>query len=185
MRIAKEMTRPDPDGRSTVSIGHHDRFLIAQPMHYMDPQWHIASALMAGASLVILDGFHPTTFWDAIREHRITIFYCLGAMPTLLLKMPAHADDRNHLVRAILCSAIPPDLHLELERRWGAPWFELYGMTETGVDIRVRAAEHDELLGTACIGRPAFDREAGILDDDGQAASGRLAGSNSRCAAPG
>ncbi len=168
IRIAKEMTLPDPDGRSTVSIGHHDRFLIAQPMHYMDPQWHIASALMAGATLVILDGFHPSTFWDAIREHRVTIFYCLGAMPTLLLKMPAHADDHNHLVRAILCSAIPPDLHTELERRWGAPWFELYGMTETGVDIRVRAAEHDELLGTACIGRPALDREAGILDEEGR-----------------
>ena len=162
------MTLPDPDGRSTVSIGHHDRFLIAQPMHYMDPQWHIASALMAGATLIILDGFHPSTFWDAIREHRVTIFYCLGAMPTLLLKMPAHADDHNHLVRAILCSAIPPELHSELERRWGAPWFELYGMTETGVDIRVRAAEHDELLGTACIGRPALDREAGILDDEGR-----------------
>ncbi|OBF16797.1 hypothetical protein A5727_12670 [Mycobacterium sp. ACS4331] len=168
IRIAKEMTLPDPDGRSTVSIGHHDRFLIAQPMHYMDPQWHIASALMAGATLVILDGFHPSTFWDAIREHRVTIFYCLGAMPTLLLKMPAHADDHNHLVRAILCSAIPPELHSELERRWGAPWFELYGMTETGVDIRVRAAEHDELLGTACIGRPALDREAGILNDEGR-----------------
>lgn len=163
-RIAREMTRPDEDGRTDVRIGHDDRFLIAQPMHYMDPQWHLATALMSGATLVVLDGFHPSTFWDVVRAHDVSIFYCLGAMPTLLHKMAPTALDRSHSVRAVLCSAIPPNLHTALEERWGAPWYELYGMTETGVDIRTRAADHDAALGTGCIGHPAPDREARILD---------------------
>lgn len=167
-RIARELTRSDKDGRTDVRIGHDDRFLIAQPMHYMDPQWHLATALMSGATLVVLDGFHPSSFWDAVRAHRVSIFYCLGAMPTLLHKMAPTALDRSHSVRAVLCSAIPPNLHSALEDRWGAPWYELYGMTETGVDIRTRAADHDAALGTGCIGRPAPDREVRILGPDAQ-----------------
>ena len=46
-------------------------------------------------------------------------------------------------------------------------WFEAFGMTETGADIRVTPADHDELVGTGCLGRPAAHREV-RLDDDGQ-----------------
>ncbi|MFD9663182.1 class I adenylate-forming enzyme family protein [Rhodococcus sp. NPDC059968] len=167
LRIAEEMTRPDEDGSTEVAIRHEDHMLIAQPMYYMDPFWHIATILRAGATLTILDGFHPSTFWADIRRHHITIFYCLGAMPTLLLKMPETGDDKNHSVRAILCSAIPPRRHQELEDRWGAPWYELYGMTETGVDIRVRARDHDAAMATTCIGKAGVGREATILDSNG------------------
>lgn len=167
LRIAEEMTRPDEDGSDAVSIRHEDRMLVAQPMYYMDPFWHIATVLRAGAHLTILDGFHPSTFWSDVRRHDTTIFYCLGAMPTLLLKMPESAHDTDHSVRAILCSAIPPLRHRELEKRWGAPWYELYGMTETGVDIRVRVGDHDAAVGTNCIGRAGVGREAAILDCDG------------------
>ncbi len=40
-------------------------------------------------------------------------------------------------------------------------------MTETGADIRVGAEEHDALVGTGCLGRPAAHREVRV-DDDGQ-----------------
>lgn len=97
----------------------------------------------------------------------MTYFYCLAAMPTLLLKMTPDPADRDHRVRAVQCSAIPPALHAELEARWGVPWFEAFGMTETGADIRVSPADHDELVGSGCLGRPAAHREV-RLDDDGQ-----------------
>jgi len=97
----------------------------------------------------------------------VTYFYCLAAMPTLLLKMPADPRDRDHRVRAVQCSAIPPALHAELEGRWGVPWFEAFGMTETGADIRVSPDDHDELVGSGCLGRPAAHREV-RLDEDGQ-----------------
>jgi hypothetical protein len=31
-----------------------------------------------------------------VRQHRVTYFYYLGAMPTLLLRMPADPADRDH-----------------------------------------------------------------------------------------
>lgn len=151
----------------TPKLDHHDVLVTAQPFHYIDPQWNVAVALLIGARLVIVDRFHPSTFWDCIRRHEVTYFYCLGLMPTLLLKMPASELDRQHCVRAISCSAIPAHLHRELESRWGVPWYESFGMTETGADLGVNAEEHDQLLGTGCLGRPRKHRQAAIVDQEG------------------
>ena len=144
-----------------------DRMLTAQAMSYMDPQWNVAASLVSGASLVILDGFHPSTFWDRVREHDVTYFYCLAAMPILMLTTPPHPQDREHRVRVVQCSAIPPARHAELEERWGTPWFEVFGMTETGGDIHVTEFEHDALVGSGAIGVAKPGREARIVDNDG------------------
>jgi carnitine-CoA ligase len=148
-------------------LSERDVMLTAQPFHYIDPQWNVAAALLAGAELVVLDGFHPSSFWAKVRQHRVTYFYCLGAMPSLLLRMPADPADRDHPVRAVQCSAIPPGLHADLEERWGVPWYEAFGMTETGADLRVTEADHDELVGTGCLGLPARHRRVQILGADG------------------
>ena len=150
-------------------LGRDDVMLTAQPFYYMDPQWNVACALMAGCELVVLDRFHPSSFWSKVREHGATWFYCLGTMPLMLLKQPPDPADRDNQVRMIMCSAIPPARHAEIEERWGAPWHEAFGMTETGGDLAVSREEHDALVGTGSIGRPMEGREAAIHDDDGGA----------------
>jgi crotonobetaine/carnitine-CoA ligase len=149
-------------------LSERDVMLTAQPFHYIDPQWNVAAGLLSGAEVVILDGFHPSSFWSKVRAHDVTYFYCLGAMPTLLLRMPADPADRDHRVRAVQCSAIPPALHRELEERWGVGWYEAFGMTETGGDLRVTDADHDELVGTGCLGRPVSYRKVQIVDAEDQ-----------------
>jgi crotonobetaine/carnitine-CoA ligase len=149
------------------AISADDVILTAQPFHYVDPQWNVAVGLASGAALVVLDRFHPSTFWDKVRQYRVTWFYCLGLMPALLARQPASTLDRRHHVRAISASAIPRELHAEVERRWGTPWFEAFGMTETGGDLRVSEVDHDELVGTGCVGTPAPGREAMIADASG------------------
>jgi crotonobetaine/carnitine-CoA ligase len=68
-------------------------------------------------------------------------------------------------VRVVHASAIPPELHKALEQRWGVPWFEAFGMTETGSDIRLEPEDHDECVGTGCLGRPVPGRQARIVDE--------------------
>lgn len=150
------------------AVGEDDVLLTAQPFHYIDPQWNVALGLAGGATLVVADRFHPSTFWAKVREHGVTWFYCLGLMPALLLRQPPHEDDRHHRVRAVCASAIPRELHAELEQRWGVPWYEAFGMTETGGDLRVSEADHDAAVGTGCIGRPTRDREVMIAGEDGK-----------------
>ncbi|MBP2325144.1 crotonobetaine/carnitine-CoA ligase [Kibdelosporangium banguiense] len=148
------------------NLNDQDTMLTAQPFHYIDPQWNVVAALLSGARLVVLDGFHPSSFWAKVREHKVTYFYCLGAMPALLLKMPSDPADRDHHVRVIQSSAIPPSSHAELERRWGVKWYEAFGMTETGADIKITDEDHDAFVGTGCLGRPAARREAKIVDGE-------------------
>ena len=141
-----------------------DTILTSQPFHYVDPQWNLAVALLSGATLVVLDRFHPSTFWHKVRAHRVTWFYCLGVMPKLMLNTPPSPLDREHSVRRVVCSAIPRADHAVIERRWGVPWYEAFGMTESGLDIAVELADHDETLGTGCIGTPMPGREARVVD---------------------
>jgi crotonobetaine/carnitine-CoA ligase len=160
-------------GRSLVTgfphLDEHDVMLTAQPFHYVDPQWNVVAGLLAGAHLIVLDGFHPSTFWERVRTHRVTYFYCLASMPTLLLRTPPTSADAHHDVRAVQCSAIPVAQHAELERRWGVRWYEAFGMTETGADLRVTDADHDDLVGSGCVGAPVAHREARVVGEDGSA----------------
>ena len=121
-------------------------------------------ALLSGSTLVVLDRFHPSTFWRKVRDHRVTWFYCLGVMPKLMLNTPPSPLDRDHFVRRVVCSAIPRTDHAAIEARWGVPWYEAFGMTESGLDIAVELADHDETVGTGCIGTPMPGREVRVVD---------------------
>lgn len=151
-----------------LRLGPGKRVLTAQPFSYIDPLWNVVATLLSGAHLVVLDGFHPSTFMQEVAGWKVASFYCLGVMPTLLLKQPRGSWDRDHALERVVCSAIPPGLHRDIEERWGVPWFELYGMTETGVNIGVSDEEHDELVGTGCIGRPLAHCEASVVDEEGR-----------------
>jgi crotonobetaine/carnitine-CoA ligase len=146
-------------------IVEDDVLLTAQPFSYMDPQWNLATSLACGARLVVLDRFHPSTFWRSVVEHRATFFYCLGVMPRLMLKMEPHAEERDHHLRVVTCSGIPPALHRQLEERFGVPWLETYGMTEIGNAAAMRLEDHDGHVGSGAIGRATASRELRVVDD--------------------
>ena len=141
-----------------------DTILTSQPFYYVDPQWNLAVALLSGATLVVLDRFHPSTFLHKVRSHRVTWFYCLGVMPKLMLNTPPSRLDREHWVKRVICSAIPRADHADIEARWGVPWYEAFGMTESGLDIAVVLADHDGTVGTGCIGTAMPGREVRVVD---------------------
>ena len=147
-------------------LGQDDVLLTAQPFTYADPQWNTATALLAGAELVVLDRFHPSSFWAKLRAYRTTFFYCLGVMPTLLMKQPVDRDEREHRLRTVLCSGIPPNLHRAIEERWGVPWHEIYGLTECAFTTLDAPGEHAGHVGEACVGRAAPGRELRVVGPD-------------------
>jgi crotonobetaine/carnitine-CoA ligase len=141
--------------------------LTAQPFYYMDPQWNTVASLIGGAPLVILPRFSPSHFWSEVIKHNVTVLYLIGTMPFFLLKMPEEPSlERGHKLRVILCSGIHPKFHAELERRWGVPWREAFGMTETGVDLVV-PLEDFESVGSGAMGKPIATKEARVVDTDG------------------
>lgn len=151
---------------AATGLGDDDVLITSQPFSYMDPQWNVALALTVGAPLVVLPRFSASTFIADVRRHRATFFYVLGSMPTLLFKQPHSAEDRDNDVRMVFCSGIPTGLHAQLEERWGAPWREIYGMTETGVDLYT-SFEETTTVGSGSLGHPVASKKARIVDPAG------------------
>jgi len=150
-------------------LNSKDVILTAQPFSYMDPQWSFVSSMAALATLVVLDRFHPSSFWKSVADYKVTFFYCLGVMPRLMLRSPVVPAEREHRVRVVCCSGIPTDLHFELESRFGVPWIETYGMTEIGNGASMHLKDAARFVGTGVIGRATSRRELRVLDKNGAA----------------
>jgi carnitine-CoA ligase len=149
-----------------IDLGNDDAMLTAQAFSYLDPQWALVLTLTGGARLVVLERFRPTQIFDKLVTHGITFFYCLAAMPLMLLACPPTPQERAHRLRVVMCSAIPAERHAELEERFGVPWLEAYGSTEAGFSIGVSWANHASTRGSGTIGRPLPHYEAAIVDDE-------------------
>lgn len=149
-----------------VELTSDDVVLTAQTFSYLDPLWNVVACLVTGATLVIAARFSASSFWTTVREHDVTFFYVVGSMPTLLLKQPPNVADKDHKVRAVMCSGIVPAMHRELETRWGVPWREGYGMTETGFDLAV-PFDDEASVGSGAVGRPVFGKSIRVVDADG------------------
>lgn len=149
------------------NVTGQDVVLTAQPFSYIDPQWNFTMCLLLGSALVVLPRFSASGFWPAVRENQATWCYVLGTMPTLLLRQPPNELDRTHRLRMVLCSGINPSLHRDLERRWGVPWREAYGLTEEGGCLAV-PLDADDTVGTGVIGRPIGAKQVLIAGPDGR-----------------
>ncbi|AGM07316.1 AMP-binding protein [Amycolatopsis keratiniphila] len=151
---------------AATGLGADDILLTAQPFSYMDPQWNTALALTAGAPLVVLPRFSASTFMADVRRHRATFFYVLGSMPTLLFKQPPSPEDRDNDLRLVFCSGIPTGLHAKLEERWDAPWREVYGMTESGIDL-FSPFDDPGAVGSGSLGGPVPTKQVRVVGPDG------------------
>lgn len=151
-----------------IGLQPGDVNLTAQPYYYMDPQWNTIACLISGAALAILPRFSPSHFWQAVRDYNVSVLYLIGTMPFFLLKQPEDpALERGHRLRMILCSGIHPGFHAEFERRWGVPWREAYGMTETGVDLIV-PLEDSASVGSGAMGKPIPTKQVRVVDAAGR-----------------
>jgi len=123
--------------------------------------------LLTGGCLVLLDRFHPGTWWRSVRDSRATIVHYLGVMPAMLLSAPESPDDRRHDVRFGFGAGVNPRHHAVFEQRFGFPLVEAWAMTETGVGAVVIANREPRHVGTACFGRAEPEVECRIVDETG------------------
>jgi crotonobetaine/carnitine-CoA ligase len=142
-----------------------DRVLTAQPFYYMDPQWNTLMAMTRNATVVVSEKFSTSRFWDEVRRYGITCFYCIGSMTSFLYNMPPSPLDKEHKLRLVQTSGISPRIHKDWEERFNVPVYEVYASTETTLDIAVPLGT-DRKVGTACIGKPVWYREAKVVDEN-------------------
>lgn len=116
--------------------GPDDRALAAVPLYHKNAMaGAVKPLLQAGGSVVILPGFEPVAFLQALSEYRCTQ---VGAVPAVFTILLDHINlirrlDFSALRKVVLGSApVQPELMDAVERAFGVRVGESYGLTEGG-----------------------------------------------------
>ena len=117
----------------TYGLTPDDIAMVVMPLFHVHGLIGVAlSTLSTGGSIVVPDRFSAGAFWPAQRDFGATWY---SAVPTIhqILFARADSDDAPHesfrLIRSC-SSALAPTVFAQLEKRFGAPVLEAYGMTE-------------------------------------------------------
>lgn len=153
-------------------FGPHDRILCPLQFYYGDPLWLLFASLEVGVPLVVMRKFSVSRFFAVAREHDVTVLLSVGAIPNLLLSAPPGPQDRDHRIRLAIGVGIPRDQHRELDERFGFPWIEYYGSSESGPAIAMPRRCAEEYVGTGALGFPLPDVPARLVDPDGHQVDG-------------
>jgi acyl-CoA synthetase (AMP-forming)/AMP-acid ligase II len=155
-----------------ISMTHgEERMLTPLPVFHMNAMAYSVMAMVTtGGCLIVLDRFHPRSWWGSVREARATIVHYLGVMPPMLMGAAGSPQDKGHSVRFGFGAGVDPALQAAFEERFGFPLIEAWAMTETGAGAVVVASRTPRHVGTRCFGRPGGELETRIVTDRGDAA---------------
>jgi carnitine-CoA ligase len=144
-----------------------DRMICCLQFFYNDPPWMLLLALNAGTTMVAMRRFSVSRYWPVVRDRDVTVLFGIASTASLLLKAPVSDDDRRHKVRLSIQVGIPAPLHRDLVNRWGVPWVEAYGLTETGVITAMPIEDADKMIGSGSIGLPCQGADVRVFRPDG------------------
>ena len=110
-----------------------DRFFTCLPFYHANIQYYSTmGALASGATLIIVDRFSASRFWNQVKEAQATVVNFIGMMMPVLAKQPPSASDRDNSVRLFYGSpAFSPEFLNEFQDRFGTDIIVGFGMTET------------------------------------------------------
>jgi crotonobetaine/carnitine-CoA ligase len=146
-----------------LRLGADDRVHTCLPLfHCNAQQCGFMVAMHLGVPMAINAKFSVSRFWSWIEDSGATISNLMGAMLTLLYKVPAKDGDAENPLRKIAAAPIPEQLHRPFEKRFGVRLIEGYGLTETGT-MAVLNPVDDVRPGT--IGVPLEHNEVRVVDE--------------------
>ena len=110
-----------------------DRFFTCLPYFHANAQYYSTmGALASGGTLVMVDRFSASRFWEQVREARATVVNFIGMMLPVLSKQPPSRHDPENQVRLFYGSpALSPEFLKEFQERFGIEIIIGFGMTET------------------------------------------------------
>lgn len=150
-----------------TAMDRSDRMAMALPLFHVNGQ-SLGSlmTLTAGATLVLFEGFSASGFIDQVRNHEATITVCIGTQIRAMLAQPARESDAdNDLEDVITAINVTPEERERFESRFDVPLLNGYGLSETMTIVAV-APYHGNRRWPS-VGRPSFDHEVYVVDDDG------------------
>ena len=121
-------------------------------------------AMMVGARMVLRDHFSASAFWSDIRRYGCTVFNYLGTILSVLIKAEPSPGDRDHGLRVMVGAGCGGELFTAVEKRFGVPLIESYGMSEIGMPLTSSANSRKP----GSCGRRSEHFDILLVDDDMQ-----------------
>ncbi len=152
---------------------HHDNFLCIPPLYHTGAKMHWFGNFIVGARAVIMKGVEPAWIIEAISEEKVTVVWLLVPWALDILFAIENKDIRLEDFRLdqwrlmhIGAQPVPASLVKEWKKIFPHHEYDTnYGLTETtGPGCIHLGRENMHKVGA--IGRPGFDWEARIVDED-------------------
>jgi crotonobetaine/carnitine-CoA ligase len=148
-----------------------DRWLVVLPLFHANAQYYSSmSALVSGASIVLMERFSASRWGRQAVRHRATLASLFAAPIRMILAQQQREDDLANDLRAVIFSQNVTEAQLdEFERRFTTRLLQLYGMTET-----IAPPTLNPLYGprnNMSIGRPTLGTRLRVVTQDGRDAS--------------
>jgi acyl-CoA synthetase (AMP-forming)/AMP-acid ligase II len=142
--------------------------LTPLPMFHMNALGCSAVGMMAiGGTVVPLDRFHASTWWESVADSGATMVHCLGVIPAILLRLPPSEAEQRHVARFAFAPSVDVGHRAQFESRFRLPIVDAWAMTETGGAAATTTAREPAGYPARCIGRPAPGMDYQIVTDAG------------------
>jgi len=153
-----------------AGITEKDRLYTCLPLYHANAQYYSTmGSLAAGGSLVLINRFSASRFWDQIRHYEATIFNFIGAMLIILMKQSESPQDRQHRVRvAYGTPALDKELQDHFEERFGLTVLTGYALTECpfGTIQPLKGVRKPKSIGLPRY-HPEFINRVLVVDEEG------------------
>ncbi|MGB7183715.1 MAG: AMP-binding protein [Burkholderiaceae bacterium] len=154
-----------------------ERLLSPLPLVHMNAMATSSMVmLITGGTIVLLDRFHPSSWWHTVRESQASIVHYLGVMPAMLIGAPESEQDKDHQVRFGFGAGVDRRHHAAFEARFGFPLVEGWAMTETGAGGCIMATVDPRQVGTNSFGQPPAGVAWRLVNDQNEDAAVEEAG---------
>ncbi len=145
------------------------RHLICAPLSHAGASV-LTAILLKGGSMVVLPGFDPVSFMQAVEKHRITSVLMVPTMVLALIDHPRFAEFDLSSLEVVFygASAFPAARLKDAIDKLGPVFFQFYGQSEAPMSVTVmRRADHlsDDPLRLASCGRPTPWVRVALMDD--------------------
>ncbi|HVW31682.1 MAG TPA: AMP-binding protein, partial [Acidimicrobiia bacterium] len=120
---------------SDVGLGPDDVWLLDLPLFHQAAQAACAAALAVGAQVAVRSAPSMADYWAVARQTGATIALGVSAMAKFLLAQPPGPADRDHRLRIMAMSPLPPDPPAFVERFGLEGLITAYGSTEVSAAL--------------------------------------------------
>lgn len=145
-----------------------DRVLVVMPLFHVNALCHMTIAMMSVGGVVVLgDRFSASRFWGDVRKHGVTTSSIMQTIPRILLNLPPDPADAGTPLRQVV-ALLPPDVHLEFERRFGVTAVPSYSLTEDLLSVLGPLDPSRRKLGSCGVAIAPEVHQVRICNDEGE-----------------